>query len=52
MASYGATRAQENEANVTRSSESVLSSSPSRQPAPAKLTVPQKAKIRVLKRSF
>ena len=29
-------------ANITRSGESALSSSPSRQPAPAKLTVPQK----------
>ena len=42
MASYGATRTQENEANITRSGESALSSSPSRQPVPAKLTVPQK----------
>ena len=42
MASYGATRAQVNGATITRSSESVLSSSPSRQPAPGKLTVPQK----------
>ena len=42
MASYGATRATKNESANPKNLESIASLTPSRQPAPGKLTVPQK----------